>query len=216
MDSHVSKELTAKINRINGLKDLGLNTPLMYYLPMKSDDMTIIYALAWCAKIGHKAYNIRTYAYNKSTSKETVNSVHYTDIPRESLKEILTNLTSQKECMIDAEIPDNGRISGCIIVERSPMGRPERFIIDYCIKPIRAMVRDVDKNFKITNDEFIRLTVDDIEQVLPSKHFAEIIREACRFKLPAILEWTYFSEPTGVKNKNLVFWEWRKYDGGIA
>ncbi len=203
-----SKELKAKIYRIEELKNAGLNTPKMFYVPINAESEVIKKAMDWAHKIHIKnpeqIFNIRTYNYIFPAKKESAQTVHLTDINFDDLFWLLQKTNNEYHCMIDAETPNNGRWAGNIVITENEIGRPVKYIIDYCTKPLRAMVRDADKHME---GEIARIS----ELGTP---LAMVIREALKFpKKNVVLEWTQFSTKAGIKDEYLVFWEYRNFEG---
>jgi len=205
-----NREIHEKIERIQELKEAGLNTPRMFYLKKFADPPDLEEAFEWAAKIHWRSpdqiFNIRTYDYSKEI--ETSQTTHYTDIKFEDLEKLVLDVNLKLTCMIDAETPDNGRFAGNIIFEdiKSPTGRimTSKFIIEYCEKEIRAMVRDHNKH--ITGE--LKLVNKDLPFQLKT-----VIDKASKFKHDIILEWTWFRVPAGELQQNLVFWEYRNMGG---
>ena len=197
-----TKEVEAKIDRIKELKQAGFNTPRMVFLSHKHKVKDINFIFKWAEKI-HKEdpkqiFNIRT--YKRERDEETLQTKHYTDILYSKLNSVLQEACLYHNCMIDAETPDNGRWAGNILIQTNEFERPDRFIIDYCHKEKRAMVRDHDKN----KAEYLAI-LGAIEEPLET-----VINKALSFhKKNVILEWTYFCKPAGEKKENLVWWEYR-------
>lgn len=184
------------------MKSKGFNTPKMFYIK-KGDHGRINDCCEWCETIGHPIYNIRTYNFNEN--HETLETTHFVDVPSFDIKDLLNKVVGQSTCMVDAEIPDNGRWAGNIVVFRNPMRRPISADIEYCQKEIRAMVRDADSQVSFDYTEIVGLI----------NPFRMLMQKAATFEKPetVILEWTYFSEPAGILNENLVWWEYRSYVG---
>lgn len=204
-----NREIHEKIDRIQELKEVGLNTPRMFYLKKFADPNDLLEAFEWVEKVHYHSpnqiFNVRTYNYSKEI--ETSQTTHYTDIKFEDLEELILDINLKLTCMIDAETPDNGRLAGNIIISdiKSPTGRVinSKYEIDYCQKEIRAMVRESDK--RIYGDLVSYQNDSDLDPVLK-----EVISLALKFKHGVILEWTWFCNPAGEKLENLVFWESRK------
>jgi hypothetical protein len=202
-----NREIYEKIERINELKEAGLNTPKMFYLKKFAEPPDLEEAMEWAAKIHYftpnQIFNIRTYNYSKEI--ETSQTEHYTDIKFEDLESLVLDVNLKLTCMIDAETPDNGRFAGNILIEdiRSPTGRVMnfKFTLDYCEKEVRAMVRDHNKS--IYGD------VNMINKDLPFQ-LKMVIDKANGFRHGYILEWTWFRTFAGILDENLVFWEYRK------
>lgn len=199
----ITKEVEAKVDRINELRQAGFNTPKMIFLPYKPSTESLVTALKWADKIHKKnpkqIFNIRT--YKRQGDEETLQTKHYVDIKHSNLASTLLKATSLYHCMIDAETPDNGRWAGNVLIQTNEFGRPDRYIIEYCHKKKRAMVRDHNKslNGNLATKE------NTLEPVLLA-----VIDKALTFpKKDVILEWTYFCKPTGKKEENLVWWEYR-------
>jgi hypothetical protein len=201
-----NREIHEKIERINELKELGLNTPRMFYLKKFADPDDLMEAFEWAAKINwqspNQIFNVRTYNYSKEI--ETSQTTHYTDIAFEELEALILDINLKLTCMIDAETPDNGRFAGNIIIEDvvSPTGRvmTSKFTIEYCEKDLRAMVRDHDKSLKGE--------LKMLDKNLPFQ-LKMVIDKANKFTHGKILEWTWFCIPAGDLQENLVWWEYR-------
>jgi len=201
------KELSEKLVRIEKLKELGFNTPLMFPIPVNPNQEQIIELMKWATKTAtnierknfkNKIFNIRTYRYFNDGS-ETFSQPHICDIKLDNLENEVRKYSRNYICLVDAEVPDNGRLAGNIFIERNPIGRAISFTIEYCEKPIRAMVRDA--NISITNS--VTKAIDMKPELF------EVFVRALMFKEKAILEWTWFKDLTGVKNHNIVWWEYR-------
>ena len=201
------KEITEKLKRINKLMNLGFNTPLMWALPFKPVDTDIDELIKWAERTANailpenpheKIFNIRTYRFFVDGT-ETFQQPHICDIKLSDLETEIKKYCDKYVCMIDAEVPDNGRFAGNIHIVRNSLGRPEFFTLEYCEKDIRAMVRDADKSITKKIDEVSTLQLE----------LFCVVREAMNFKEEAILEWTWFKNLTGIKNENIVWWEYR-------
>ena len=200
----LSQELKEKFARIRELEKNELNTPRMIYLQKNAPDDDFENALLWAKEIHKKdpkqIFNIRT--YNRDGKYETINCPHITDIKYENLTKKLWETNADFVCMIDAETPDDGRWAGNILIKTDEHGHPSQYIIDYCVKNIRAMVRDADT----TKTGSIR-TLHDLGTPL-----SMIVSNALKFnKKDVILEWTLFKDGAGIKNEPLVFWEYRQF-----
>jgi len=193
-------EVEAKINRIRELTILGFNTPKMFYVSPIALKEVIDDAMKWCEETGHPIFNVRTYTYNPTTKAEGHTSPHYTDIPIKELRNIVNHLKGRFACMIDAEIPDNGRVAGNVMLELDYKGIVKELTIEYCLKEKRAMVRNHDKSITIARKEIETLPII----------LRQVAEKAITFTKPCILEWTYFSEPAGIRNEPLVWWEYRR------
>lgn len=201
-----SKEVFHKIERIRQLADVGLNTPRMYHLFPDDDILAIRSAIRWAQKIHEEepqqVFNVRT--YRTSQGLEEKNTPHITNIEFDNLPEVINEyIQKHYVCMIDAETPENGRWAGNIIIHNQPGYNKGVYEIDYCTKPVRAMVRDADQH-KTGNIQFIQGTLATplamvVGSVLQSRMFDNI------------LEWTLFEGSAGVKREPLVFWEYRAY-----
>lgn len=193
------EELISKIERINELKAEGFNTPKFFFLEQGSNPSEIEKCMRWAEKTGRLALNIRN--YSREGKMEGLNKPHDTDVSIGNLKEIVIKRNTHFHCMIDAEVPDNGRWAGNVVIETNAFGRPVSFTIEYCCKAIRAMVRD--------QDQSITLPLSEAEKYL-SYPLDSVLSKAIKFsKKNVILEWTHFCEPAGIKDENLVWWEWR-------
>ena len=204
-----NREIHEKIDRIEELKDAGLNTPRMFYLKKFADPNDLLEAFEWVEKVHYHSpnqiFNVRTYNYSKEI--ETSQTTHYTDIKFEELEGLILDINLRLTCMIDAETPDDGRLAGNIIISdiKSPTGRVinSKYEIDYCQKEIRAMVREHDKR---TYGDLVSYQSDsDLDPILK-----EVIFSSIKFKHDVILEWTWFCNPAGEKLQPIVFWEYRK------
>ena len=128
-----STEMKKKVERIEELKDLGLNVPRFFYL---NSDEKIEEALKWAGdiveNIKDKLFNIRTYKYSEKRGVESVLCPHilflsYPDNLKSKIKELLEE---GYELMIDAEVPENGRISGNVSITRSLRLREDNLIFN--------------------------------------------------------------------------------------
>uniref|UniRef100_A0A6M3K0U4 Uncharacterized protein n=1 Tax=viral metagenome TaxID=1070528 RepID=A0A6M3K0U4_9ZZZZ len=196
------KEIKEKIKRIEELKNNGFNTPRMFFIKSLPTKHELSNALKWAKKIYEKdekqIFNIRT--YREFRGKESALTPHVTDIPYGKLNENLLKLLLDYNCMIDAETPDNGRIAGTIIINTNEFGRPDKFTIEWCEKPIRAMVRDADRSS----------TMDFAKRSELDNHLRDIVEQAITFHMKdVVLEWTTFCKPSGIESEPTVWWEWR-------
>jgi len=223
------KETKTKIRRIEDLEHANFNIPRMYYVEpsmhFKKIDERILGCILWAKDINQKdlkqIFNIRTYEYYERTSEETHMSEHVTDIEFENLEKELNRLLTTKHCMIDAETPDNGIIAGNVIVHQNPTARAiKTFIIEFCIKPVRAMVRDHDISIsgnledgtntlyelyeKVLKDEDNVKEVSNIlknidpHYTIPSILSAILCKTSKFHRKDVILEWTVFNQPAGI------------------
>lgn len=160
-----------KVERIEELKDLGLNVPRFFYL---NSDEKIEEALKWAGdiveNIKDKLFNIRTYKYSEKRRVESVLCPHilflsYPDNLKSKIKELLEE---GYELMIDAEVPENGRISGNVSITRSLRLREDNLIFnfEYVSKDYKAMVRDL-------NTETERYCVKNFELILKKRYIRE-------------------------------------------
>lgn len=212
-----SKEIKEKIERIIELREEGFNVPRFCYVIKQAPDELISKALEWANQV-HKQdskqiFNIRTYNFY-GQNDETINSEHIVDIPYENLGKELLMANDKYHCMVDAETPDNGRLAGNVVIleKDSFISKKYGVIIEYCIRPKRAMVRMADSHIsfdlKYLNRELASLNNPVVEEVL-----GKVVRKAQGFSRPnQILEWTWFVGPAGEKLENLVWWEYRKYE----
>lgn len=201
-----SKEAISKIDRIKELALLGLNTPRMHFVPHKYTTKEIEEAMNWARNIYIKEnkkqiFNIRTYA--RSGFIETLLTKHICDIKFEKLRTILLDTLKEYNCMLDAETPDNGRYSGNIYIEINEFRSPKRAIFDYCKKEKRAMVRDADTPL------IVNVPLSHEEEKLDYELYYVMNKVLTIKRFETIFEWTWFREPTGVLNENVVFWEYR-------
>lgn len=219
-------EQKAKIERLNELEISGLNIPRFYYLPHLSTGDSIERAISWAETI-HKSspeqiFNVRTYNYNYVSGKESISTPHLTDIPFNDLYRIISSAVNSYSIMIDAEIPDNGRLAGNILIQQSPRS-PINITIEFVIRKKRAMVRDINSSllrsfsFIYNNlDSILFPSIPETENSLPV--FLFIIHKAMSFP-NKILEFTYFKSPSGIfynsdklfPENQVVWWEWRKF-----
>ena len=195
-----TKEIKNKLQRINELSAAGLNIPRMIFLPQEAPGSEIDKVIQWALKICNQdkdqIFNIRT--YKREGTIETLQTIHITDIRFENIKSELLKTNLEYNCMIDAETPDNGRVAGNIILDVNDAGNFFRYTIDYCKKPIRAMVRDHDN------------TMSGFIKDVPEYPYNGIVYNALKFnRVNTILEFTHFCKPAGVKQEKLVFWEYR-------
>ena len=210
-------EVNAKIERIKELSKAGLNTPKIFFVPIEPGYKDLSHAMTWASEIfnsnNNRKFNIRT--YNRKGIKETLSTTHVCDIEYLYLYDIILDLSEKFNCMVDAETPDNGRLSGNILISLDEYFNIEFITIDYCTKEIRAMVRDADKTYYINNPDCLNvsgLLQKTKKQLLNIDYrLNDVLEKAIVFKKNVILEWTYFCNPTGMLNENIVFWEYRKY-----
>lgn len=223
----IISESTEKILRLKEMGKYGLNIPDFYYLKKSATDSEFEEFLDWATKRKKEdidtIFNIRTYNFERKT--EQLQCPHITNIkPMTVLIETTWNLNKDYFCMIDTEVPENGRIAGNINLY---IKNQEVFCnIDFCQKETRAMVRDADTSFYkkigkfnptsgiIEEKENLFLSETKLEHIL-QKVFTiaeDFIINKKMFSLRApsvIMEWTYFSKETGIKKENLVWWEYR-------
>ena len=199
-------ETKAKVARIKELAECGLNTPRMFFLKHDASDSEFDKAFEWVNNIFEKdpnqIFNIRT--YTRERQKETVQTEHITDVDANSLYFALSKANMNYHCMIDAETPDDGRLAGNIVlITSNHTGKIDKFILEYSEKEKRAMVRD-EPNFSY-KDKMINF---------PHKlELLEVLKGAFDFiKKDVILEWTWFCKPAGILQKNLVWWEYRRWE----
>lgn len=148
-----TEEGLSKIKRIDILKSEGFNVPRIYMIPEYSIPEKLEKAILWAKEINSEIYNIRTYGYNKENKRESLSTVHMTDISLDELETFLRKEYTKymsMNLMIDCEIPDNGRISGrSVLIKDNPKLATffkDSIILEFVIKEKRAMVRDADKN----------------------------------------------------------------------
>jgi len=226
-----SKERKKKIRRIKELEKAGFNISRFRYLPPESRENKLEEIFVWAEEINNNSpnqiFNIRTYQFFSNSSKETAQTPHLTDLSYEELLEQLPTTNSDYSCLIDAETPDNGRISGNIVIEEN-----NRFSIEFVIKEKRAMVRDINKvvPFSISGriNDFTNLLskfIESLKEPLTNSYLVApvvldfVLKKALSFRKEVIFEFTFFSTPSGIfynQNKsfpesNLVFWEWRSF-----
>jgi hypothetical protein len=196
-----SKELVHKIERIKQLTDAGLNTPRMYHIFIEEPETVLDYLFAWARSIHQEEpdqiFNIRT--YRTIGEFEEKNTPHITDVKIENLiQEILKLRKKSYTCMVDAETPDNGRWAGNIMIHKNT----GIFEIDYCNKPVRAMVRQADQHI---TGSIHHITGTPIP-------LAMVVGQVTRARMyDYILEWTIFEGDAGVKREPIVYWEFRNY-----
>lgn len=215
-------ELKEKRLRLKELEKFGLNTPIYFYLKKQANDQLFEDFIKWAEaqkeKDPNTIFNVRTYDYGEGD--ESLLCPHRTDILQvEELTFIVWDLNEKFFCMIDTEIPDNGRLSGNINFYL----RNDRLLcaIDYCEKEKRAMVRDADIHYqtevgkmnhfgKLVKELPILNFPNPILETVFAKAEDFIIKKEFLNKTPSvILEWTYFCKKTGIKKENLVWWEYR-------
>ena len=228
------KEHMEKISRIEDMEEEGLNIPRFVYLKKGSNVERLGHALIWAKELQlsnpEQIFNIRTYDYSEKSEQETTSCPHITDLTFEELINQLPKVNTAFFCMIDAEIPDNGRMAGTIFI---PEERNANFTLEFVIKEKRAMVRDINSKkgmISLTGNMQIIAKYYDPENILEaakrlslpmeSLHcqiISHIIKKALYFyKKGLIFEWTYFSIPSGRKYKgnspesHIVWWEYRK------
>lgn len=199
-------EIKAKIARIQELANLGLNTPRMIFIPYLASEGEISKAMSWAERIHEKdhkqMFNIRT--YKRAANKESAQTIHICDIDIGILYQELIKADMEFNCMLDAETPDNGRLAGNVVINTNIFKRPETYMIEYCQKETRAMVRD--------NDKSIIGSINELNENNMQKELYEVVLTTLNTKMhDRILEWTWFCGPAGVLGENLVFWEWRVY-----
>ena len=202
------KEQKDKIYRILELAGEGFNIPRFFFLEQDPSLGRIDQCLAWAYEINKKepsqVFNIRTYNYGNK--QESCQTEHIVDLSYDDLQKILHNFSNKYNCMVDAETPDNGRLAGNAIIHTDKItGRSKTFTLEWCIKPLRAMVRDANKSFTGPYDSI------HMENMKIPIITGDIITKAKKFwRKDVILEWTYFCKPAGIKKENLVWWEYRK------
>jgi hypothetical protein len=210
-----------KVERIQQLNELGFNTPLMFFVSKNPTgyerDAELEAAMIWASKMDskNKKLNIRTYDIKHNVHREqekyleSARTVHITEIDFRLLKQTLIKLIPTYNVMIDAEIPDNGRIAGTIEIDTNDFGRPTEVSCAYCEKNIRAMVRDADTLMVKPIHEVLNVTKNENQldaHVVISKVASKIISKKM---FNVNIEFTYFSEPTGTKNEHIVYWEYK-------
>lgn len=210
------KEKKEKFKRIEELKSLSFNIPRFFFLKDKSKIPSL---LSWAESLNLKTFNIRTYSFAVLESKQTI---HITDLPFEDLEsKVIDLLDSNLFCMVDAEYPDKGRISGNLLIEK------DDFSFEFVIKEKRAMVRDLNsesffslfsppssffshpnsysssflENFKLFKDKYnldilnkINLTEDNLKDIL----FFILKKSLLLKKFDIIIEFTFFESPSGI------------------
>ena len=227
----LSKERKEKFKRIEELGEAGFNIPRAFLLLKGSRNTELSFAFAMAKEIlksspDHK-FNIRTYRYAEEVGKETVQTPHLTDLSFNELSKALSKVNSDYTCMIDAEVPDNGRIAGNILIEDKG-----QFTVEFVVKEKRAMVRDINshaplysivgkyKNRILSLDPNTSLRFPGLNSEEQNKTWLVIyyiIRKAFSLKKEnIILEFTYFNIPSGIfydKNDHpesyIVWWEFR-------
>lgn len=228
------KEHKEKFKRLEELKNSGFNTPRMFYMNQEADDILIENAISWAKEINDSSpdqiFNIRTYNYSDISKKETSQNPHLTDLLLEDLIYHLPTTNFKYACMIDAEIPDNGRIAGNIVVENK-----DSFSIEFVVKEKRAMVRDINTHHPLYSisgkyEDFPSLLSSFNSSLKPEQIIGPftyyvyvlefVLKKAFSFnKENIILEFTYFDTLSGIfynQNKpypesNVVWWEWRTF-----
>lgn len=203
-----------KIKRIEFLKLNGFNTPRMFYIPTRGFP-----SLRPDVEKFMESYdkvNIRT--YDNMVHGEGFNRPHYTKISPKDCISVLQEINEQFVCMVDLEVPGDGRLSGNILIKKDGL-----VIIDYC-HCHGALVRMADKcvilNVKdkrgLIRDEYISsLAEGDMYFVRTclSRLVTKAISFPYIFQKDFILEWSIQANSCGILGTNLIFWEWR--DGGF-
>ena len=224
-----SKELKEKVKRIEDLRKENFNIPRMFYLEKEAGEMIVNEAYLWAQKInavdpGH-IFNIRTYGHAPSTNMEQKSTPHITDLTVHQVHKELSKANMEYYCMVDAEVPDDGRMAGNIVITPSPGIRFQKdFVIEFVKKDKRAMVRDI-------NTETVHTISGNCSGYLPEvAQEKDLTYEVTRFlvdkaasfsKVGIILEWTYFCKPAGIlagiidpefhPDSHIVWWEYRNY-----
>jgi len=227
------KELKSKFNRIQDLQSSSFNIPRFRYLEKdlfrknREEYQKIESWISQSIKANNQIFNIRTFNFNDFSSKETISSPHLTDISSSEIFSKLGEINKSYDCLIDTEIPDNGRISGNVIIYSNHKTNPN-YDLEFVIKEKRAMVRDIDSDSKIysfssplQSHPFLNqipsissLSKEQINQIL-----LHILYKAFSFyKKDVILEFTFFSIPSGILSYTsssfpesyIVWWEYRK------
>jgi hypothetical protein len=198
-----SKEIVRKIERIKELKELGLNVPRFFYM----NEANIEEALEWAGKITERnkdqRFNIRTYKYSNKRKAETVLCPHVLKLsyPDELKSKIEELLEEGYELMIDAEVPENGRISGNVSITQDPERKFYIFNFEYISKDYKAMVRDL-------NTEKDRSLVKSFELAFNIRYTKEgLIRSAIRLLRLRIAKscYNYVNESYEILNHSLNF-----------
>jgi len=221
--SWTTKEVRSKIKRIKELSDLGFNTPRMIYIPYLSSVDKFDEVVNWAMKIylssPEQIFNIRT--YKRTGQSESVQTIHLTDLSLDELYDNLLRTNVEFNCMIDAETPDNGRLAGNIAIENN-----DSFSVEFVVKEKRAMVRDINKEsfFSVSGtklkDKFSYSFPSPLnEDIIVAAIISHIIHKSFIInKRNIILEWTYFSKPSGIffndpekprPESHVVWWEYR-------
>ena len=211
-------EVRSKIERLKELGDEGFNIPRFCFAISRAPEPIIVEVLNWAGEIYNQnpeqIFNIRTYKRSEKFGKESLGTIHSTDIIFTDLQKELLRLNDQFDCMIDAETPEDGRMAGNVAILDRPFQDAE-YVIEFCSKHKRAMVRDADRHISgrlidfpenFTHHKAGYLYVQE-EEILK-----EVLEKALKFRRKnVILEWTYFYKPAGIKLENIVWWEYRKY-----
>ncbi len=198
-----NKELVSKVRRIMELLSEGFNTPRFFFIRQGSIGIIPDFE-AWANRIGKNRlgiFNIRTYTREKKM--EGLKCPHITDIPANDVIHTINKMINDYHLMVDAEIPDDGRWAGNVLIKRNNHGRPTHFTIEWCHKEIRAMVREHNQglhNRPMTEASGEHPVLKGV--IMKAKTFVK--------SEPIILEWTWFCEGAGVKKENVVWWEYRK------
>ena len=188
-----------KILRIKQLAEWGLNTPRMAYFPKSSryDRPRLNEFLKTHSK--SKKFNIRTYTYDKTVGQEGWSSKHYVGLRKNEVFKTMEKIISTHYCMVDAEIPDDGRYAGNAVIQSD----------GYCVieyyEGRGAMVRMADRS--LAGD--VDYVVNDL---LSNRYFslAAILTTILSInKRDILFEWSVLANPGGVKLENSIFWEWR-------
>lgn len=223
-------EVKAKIERIKELTRNDFNTPRLFYTEpsifLKKIDKRIESCMYWAGGIHEEnpkqIFNIRTYEYSERTLEETKKSEHVTDIKFKDLEKELKRLLPTKHCMVDAETPNDGMIAGNVIIYQNSTAKKIRtFTMEFCIKPVRAMVRDHDKSISGNLEDGANIIYELYEKILKpevsvrqvSEFLSDVVHqdytipsilsvillEANKFpKKDIVLEWTMFNQPAGI------------------
>jgi len=227
------KEQKEKFERIEELRKEGFNVPRFIFLPKNSPKEEFIKVRIWAENLWKtnmdQIFNIRTYNYSDISKKESLQTEHLTDLYLTALLYNLEEYNPKFNCMIDAEIPDNGRLAGNIAIVDSGI------TIEFITKKHRAMVRDINtmvpNSISSTNSlseinkaiynsiNYFRSRYTKEELLFLSPVLSFVAKKAFSFKKRnVIIEFTYFSTPSGIlynktiyPESHIVWWEWRKY-----
>jgi len=223
MSNFSYREYLQKAERLKDLQEENFNIPRFYFLDQNSNIEEFNKAISWAENIHNSSpeqiFNIRTYQYKKVREIEISSCPHKTDILFNNLFQILSTLNKSYITMIDAETPDNGLIAGTILTSSS---KPSVTEFEFVVKPIRAMVRDIN-----SSKDVIRLSVSSLTEIERDFYYSpeEVIileflykKVNSFYKKNIIFEFTYFNSPSGIlfqsnifPESSVVFWEYRGY-----